>query len=160
MPLCGAYLYCATQSSVFRECVWYDCTNVKETSYRRDICPYLSVQKLTVYQQSCTEGLYSVTIWMTLTLRGLRCKVLQFLAIMSIIERRLCWIFDSRYVEIRRKILQETEILTICQFIRQIAHIHGKLKKRLTVYRDIWICLGSFAESDLYKLNVTRFSSL
>jgi hypothetical protein len=27
-----------------------------------------------------------------------------------------CWIFDSRYVEVRIKVLQEIEILTICEF--------------------------------------------
>jgi len=99
----------------------------------------------------CTD---CVTIWMTLTLRGWRCEVLQFLGIMSNIGRRLCWIFESRYVAIRTKILQETEILTICQFIRQIAHIHGKSGKRLIVYRDIWIYLGV-----LLKVTCTNWTS-
>jgi len=67
----------------------------------------------------------------------MRCEVGQFLGIMSIIERKLCWIFDSRFVEIRTEILQDTEILTICQFIRQIAYINGKSEKRLNIYIGI-----------------------
>jgi len=56
--LWGAYLYCALHSSVFTECVWCACTNVREIKRHRVRCPSLSVQKLTVYQQSCTDGLH------------------------------------------------------------------------------------------------------
>jgi len=33
-------------------------------------------------------------------------------------------ILDRGYVEGRTNVVRETEILTICQFIRQIVHIH------------------------------------
>jgi len=42
----------------FREFVWCAFTNVKESKWHSFLCPYLSVQKLTVYQQSCTDGLH------------------------------------------------------------------------------------------------------
>ena len=43
--------YCALQCSVLTECVWCACTNVKESKWHPVLCPSVSVQKLTVYQQ-------------------------------------------------------------------------------------------------------------
>ena len=157
--LCGAYLYCASQSSVFTECVWCACTNVKESKWHRVfVLLFLYRSSQYINSRGLTDCTDCVTVWMTLTLGGCRCKVRQYSDIISI-ERSYFRIFDSRYVEVRTNILQETENLTICQFILQIVQSMGVWGKRLTVYREIGIYLAGFAESDLYKLNVTRFSS-
>ena len=57
---------------------------------------------------------------------------------MSVVERSFCRILDSRYVEVRTKILQETEILTICQFIRQTVHKHWEDQGNNYLYIGIY----------------------
>jgi hypothetical protein len=121
--LYGAYRYCASQNSLFTECVWCACTNVKksDTEFFVLLCLYRNSQYINI--RALTDCRDCVTVWMTLTLRGLRCKFRQLSDIISITESSFYRIFERRYVEVRTKILQETEILTICQFIRKIVHI-------------------------------------
>jgi len=157
--LCVAYLHCASQCSVFTECVWCACTDVQDNKRHRvlvPLCLYRSSQYIN--SRALTEWPDCVTVWMALKVRGLRCEVRQFWDIMWIVERSLCGILESGYVEGRTNIVQETETLTVCQSIKLLTSI-GKIKKSLHLYRDIWIYLGCFADSDRYKLNVTRFSS-
>ena len=130
---------------------------VTDTEFFVLLCLYRSSQYINSHALTdCTD---CVTVWMTLTLGGERCKVRQFWDIISVTERSFCRIFDSRYVEVRTRILQQTEILTISQSIRQTVHFHWEDQGNDWLLRDIWIYLGGFAESDLYKRNITRFSS-
>ena len=87
---------------------------VSDTEFFVLLCLYRSSQYIN--SRALTDCTDCVTVWMTLTLRGERCKFRQFWDIISIIERSFCRIFYSRYVEVRTEILEETEILTISQF--------------------------------------------
>ena len=118
-------LFCASQRSVFTGCVWCAHTNVQDSKWHCvpvPLCLYRRSQYIN--SRALTDCTDCVTVWMALTVRGLRCEVRQFWDIMSIVERSLCGILERGYVEGRTNIVQETEILTICQFIRQIVHIY------------------------------------
>ena len=157
--LCGACWYCASECSVFTACVRCACTNVQDSKWHRVLVP-LCLHRSSQYTNSraltdCTD---CVTVWMALTVRGLRCEVRQFWDIMWIVERSLCGILERGYVEGRTNIVQETEILNLSIYPLNCSHAFVRWGKWLTLYRDIWIYLGCFADSDQYKLNVTRLS--
>ena len=101
---------------------------LSDTEFVVLLCLYRS--SLYINSRALTDCTDRVTVWMTLTLGGLRCEVRQFSDVISVIGRSFCGIFDSRYVELRTDILQETEILTICQFIRQTVHIHWEVREK------------------------------
>jgi hypothetical protein len=129
MTLNESALYCALQCSVFTEFVKCVCTTLKEIKWRRVLCPLVSVEKLEIYQQSCTDRLHRLcNHLMTLTLREQRCKVRQFWDVIWIVEKSFCRIFENRYVEVRTKILQDIEICVRWHFIRHIVHIQWEDK--------------------------------
>ena len=158
--LCGAYWYCASECSVFTACVRCACTNVQDSKWHRVLVP-LCLHRSSQYTNSraltdCTD---CVTVWMALTVRGLRCEVRQFWDIMWIVERSLCGILECGYVEGRTKVFPRFWNLNgLSIYPSNCSYSLGRSDKRVTVYRDILIYLGCFADSDRYKLNVTRFS--
>ena len=131
---------------------------VNDTEIFVPLCLYSSSQYTNSRAQpDCTD---CVTVWMTLTVGGLRCEVGEFWDIMWVVERSFCGIFECRYVEGRTdlvwiverslcgilecryvegrtNILQETEILTSSQFIRQIVHIHWEDQRNDSLYIGI-----------------------
>jgi len=122
-------LYRASQCSVFTECVWCACTNVQDSKWHRVLVP-LCLHRSSQYinSRALTDCTDCVTVWMVLTVRGLRCEVRQCWDIMWIVERSLCGILERGYVEVRINILQEAEILTVCQSVKLFTSI-GKIKQ-------------------------------
>ena len=73
----------------------------------------------------CTD---CVTIWMTLTVR---CKVGQLWDIIWIIERGFCWVFDSRYVEVMTKILQQTKNFNTLSIYSSNCSLPWKIREKI-----------------------------
>jgi hypothetical protein len=126
----GAYLYCASQSPVSQNV--FDVRaqmlmKVNDTHFFILLFMYGSSQYIS--SRALTDCTDCVTVWMALTLGGERCEVRQFWDIISIIERSFCRIFDSRCIKVRIKILQETEILTICEFSLKLFTLIRKIRQ-------------------------------
>jgi len=93
----------------------------------------------------------SISIWKTLTLRGQRCNIRQFLDIILTTERTWYRILERTCTQERTRIFQHTKLCTVWLVAAVLFTLFVTVQKELTDCTDIWIGLEGFAERDQHK---------